>query len=53
MLETQSPLEYISLDHKKTISTSHKGGINCMQLVDEDFIATGSNDKTLRIFRLG
>lgn len=43
--------ELVSLDHTKTVGTEHKGGINCMVMVDEDYIATGSNDKTVRIFR--
>lgn len=29
MLE-QETAEFVSLDHKKTIATSHKGGINCL-----------------------
>lgn len=49
----QETTQFVALDHKKTVPTSHKGGINCIQLIDEDYVATGSNDKTLKVWRLG
>ncbi|CAD8056838.1 unnamed protein product [Paramecium primaurelia] len=40
-----------SISFVKTIKTTHKQGINCMVQFDDDFIATGSNDRTVKIYR--
>ena len=40
------------MDFLRTITTSHKGGIFCLKILDDSTYITGSNDKTLRVWNL-